>query len=92
MRVANFLPLLASQNLLMPPIQHTWLEPPSYRGLPVALELPTSQIWGHHVVNLGTEQEGEVRNTAVGTEQIDSTSRMRKGRNNRLVGTHRAHR
>jgi hypothetical protein len=31
--------------------------------IPVALELPASQIWGHHVVNLGTEQEGEVRNT-----------------------------
>jgi hypothetical protein len=46
----------------MPPIQHTWSEPPSYRGLPEALALPASQIWGHHVVSLGTEQE-EVRNT-----------------------------
>jgi hypothetical protein len=32
------------------------------QGLPVALALPASQIWGHHVVSLRTEHEGEVRN------------------------------
>jgi hypothetical protein len=46
----------------MPPIQHTWSEPPSYSGLSVALALPASQSWGHHVLSLRTEQEGEVRN------------------------------